>query len=329
MIQMKCGHPFCHSYANPYTNTNTQMPVVTVSTLGGGDIAIPFPDGMPITTGDLVCELATRVPNHRSTFLLCVNDSESPVEGHAPDADLTAVVVDTTRDITLLFQPYEAFATGAELNAAVGEWTAGGDRQAVVSKRYGHRIGWWDVSEVTDMTGMFRNATEFNGDISGWDTSSVTDMQGMFFSATVFNGDLSGWDTSKVTGMCSMFCSATVFNGDLSGWDVSRVTDMGSMFSSAVAFNGDVSGWDTSSVTDMSSMFLNAYAFDGDVSGWDTSNVTYMRSMFHYTTTFNGDVSGWDTSRVTDMLHMFSGATAFTGDVSRWDTSRVAYHQRM
>jgi hypothetical protein len=122
------------------------------STLGGGDIAIPFPDGIPLTTGDLVRELATRVPNHRSTFLLCVNDAESPVKGHAADADLTAVV-DTTKDVTLLFQPHEAFATGAELKAAVCEWLAGGEQKTVVSERYGRRIGSWDVSKVTDMGG--------------------------------------------------------------------------------------------------------------------------------------------------------------------------------
>jgi hypothetical protein len=87
------------------------MQVVTVSTLGGGDIVIPFLDGIPITTGDLIRELATRVPNHRSTFLLCVNDAESPVEGHAPDADLATVVVDTTKYVTLLFETYEAFDT--------------------------------------------------------------------------------------------------------------------------------------------------------------------------------------------------------------------------
>jgi surface protein len=231
------------------------MPVVTVSTLGGGDIAIPFPYGIPLTTGDLVRELATRVPNHRSTFLLCVNDAESPVEGHAPDADLATVVVDTTKDVTLLFQPYEAFATGAELKAAVGEWLAGGERNSVVSERYGHRIGAWDVSEVTDMWELFRGASAFNDDISGWDTSSVTDMCFMFNGALAFNGDVSGWDTSRVTNMYYMFQGATAFNGDVSGWDTSSVTDMRCMFREARAFNGDVSGWDTSSVTDMRQMF--------------------------------------------------------------------------
>ena len=40
-----------------------------------------------------------------------------------------------------------------------------------------------DLSLVTSMEEMFRNARIFNGDISGWDTSSVTDMSSMFEGA--------------------------------------------------------------------------------------------------------------------------------------------------
>jgi surface protein len=314
-------HFIAHTPTRSHKHTNTQMPVVAVSTLGGGgDIVIPFPDNIPITAGDLVRELATRVPNHRSTFLLCVNDAESPVEGHAEDADLATVVVDTTRDVTLLFETYEAFATGAELKAAVGEWLAGGERKTAVSKRYGHRIGAWDVSNVTDMCKMFSD-TEFNDDLSGWDVSNVTDMRDMFFRASAFSGDVSGWDTSSVTDMGFMFHNAHEFAGDVSGWNTSSVTNMCVMFGGSWAFDSDVSGWDTSSVTDMGSMFEQAHAFNSDVSGWDTSNVTNMCCMFNGATAFAGDVSGWDTSSVTTMRAMFDGAAAFTGDVSGWDVS--------
>ena len=43
-----------------------------------------------------------------------------------------------------------------------------------------------DLSQVTSMEEMFRDARIFNGDISGWDTTSVTDMSGMSFRVQRF-----------------------------------------------------------------------------------------------------------------------------------------------
>jgi surface protein len=295
------------------------MVLVTISTLGGEDIRFPFPEGS-LTTGDIVRELVTRVPNHRTTFLLFVNDSESPVKCDAASANLTERV-DTTKDITLLYRSYKAFDTTAELKAAVRDWAVGGDPKEVASERYGHLIGAWDTSNVTDMCEMFypdirlaRNSAKgsrentglqrFNDDVSGWDVSNVTSMRDMFRGASAFNGDVRRWDTSSVTDMNSMFKSAWEFNGDVSGWDVSNVTSMRYMFSGASAFNGDVSRWDTSRVTDMNNMFESACRFSGDVSGWDVSNVTGMGYMFFGTSAFNGDLSGWDTSAVTYNDHM-------------------------
>ncbi len=44
-----------------------------------------------------------------------------------------------------------------------------------------------DLSGVTDMSNMFRQARAFNGDIGGWDTSKVTNMSGIFQDANAFN----------------------------------------------------------------------------------------------------------------------------------------------
>jgi len=46
-------------------------------------------------------------------------------------------------------------------------------------KKYGH-ISNWDTSNVTDMSEMFNEASNFNQDISNWDTSNVTNMSDMF-----------------------------------------------------------------------------------------------------------------------------------------------------
>jgi surface protein len=61
---------------------------------------------------------------------------------------------------------------------------------------------------VTDMSGMFQQATEFNQDILLWNTENVTDMSSMFQQASKFN-QLLLWNTEKVTNASSMFENAT------------------------------------------------------------------------------------------------------------------------
>jgi surface protein len=181
----------------------------------------------------------------------------------------------------------------------------------------------WDVRNVTDMSGMFESAYAFNGDLSRWDVRNVTNMSRIFYFSGDFNGDLSRWDVRNVTSMDFMFYFAYAFKGDLSRWDVRNVTNMSRMFASAYDFNGDLSRWDVRNVTDMRDMFKSAEAFNGDLRRWDVSNVTNMRDMFAYAYAFNGDLSRWDVRNVTDMRDMFAHTRAFNGDLSRWDVRNV------
>ena len=75
------------------------------------------------------------------------------------------------------------------------------------------------MSNVTDMHGMFNEASKFNQPLNNWDTSKVTDMNHMFENARTFNQPLNNWDTSKVTNMAHMFVSAKAFDQDLSTWN--------------------------------------------------------------------------------------------------------------
>ena len=82
-----------------------------------------------------------------------------------------------------------------------------------------------DVSNITDVSKLFSNSKNFNGDISTWDVSNVTDMSYMFYGCKKFNQDISSWDVSKVTDMECMFAECKSFNQDISSWDVSKVKD--------------------------------------------------------------------------------------------------------
>ena len=87
-----------------------------------------------------------------------------------------------------------------------------------------------DVSDITDMSNLFKNLDPYKIDISEWDVSNVKDMNNMFYYCHRFNCDLSNWDVSNVKNMGYMFYYCKNFNADLSKWDVSNVTNMESMF---------------------------------------------------------------------------------------------------
>ena len=143
--------------------------------------------------------------------------------------------------------------------------------QTKATQIYGD-IGSWNVSNVTDMSGMFEDATAFNQPIGDWDVGNVTDMSGMFLGADAFNQPIGNWDVGNVTNMYVMFYQATSFNQPIGNWDVSRVTDMSEMFEDATSFNQPIGDWDTRNVTNMSDMFTGATSFNRANAPWASEN---------------------------------------------------------
>ncbi|WP_157417828.1 BspA family leucine-rich repeat surface protein [Aequorivita capsosiphonis] len=180
-----------------------------------------------------------------------------------------------------------------------------------------------DLSQVTDMWGMFNGASSFNGEIENWDVSDVTDMSYMFRGASIFNRDISNWDVSNVVYMPYMFYEASLFNQEIGAWNVGNVLFTNGMFHKAFAFNGDIGNWDVSKVIHMGAMFDNAISFNQDIGNWDVSNVIYLGGMFGGATSFNKSIGNWDVSNVNNMSGMFSNASAFNQNIENWNVSNV------
>ncbi|MHA7830749.1 MAG: BspA family leucine-rich repeat surface protein [Flagellimonas sp.] len=180
-----------------------------------------------------------------------------------------------------------------------------------------------DLSQITSLWNMFRSASKFSGaDLNQWDVSTVTNMTGMFNGTDSNLLVVSQWNVENVVQMGIMFRKSE-FNDDLSNWNVSNVEDMGSMFAYAPNFNGNLSAWDVSNVTDMSGMFSLASTFNQDLSAWNVGNVIFMEGMFHQATSFNQDISNWQVQNVTNMYLMFWGADSFNQNLGNWEISSL------
>ncbi len=164
-----------------------------------------------------------------------------------------------------------------------------------------------DLTNVEDLSYMFRGASSFNADLNGWNVSNVKYMNYMFAYAAEFNFDLDQWNVANVITMEAMFNFASKFNGNIENWKVGNVTNMYAMFSNASEFNRDISDWETGKVTNMFAMF--AYTpFDQDISGWDTAKVTVMNLMFLGAGNFDQNLGDWDIGSITGMVQMFNSA---------------------
>lgn len=191
-----------------------------------------------------------------------------------------------------------------------------------------------NITNVTNVSEAFRDATAFNGDISAWNVSSVTNMSRLFNGATIFNQDIGNWDVGNVLTMSRVFEGASLFNQDIGRWDVSNVLSTAVMFVGASNFNQDIGGWDVSGVTDMNTMFGSAVNFNQDIGRWNVSSVTNMNQMFYGATAFNQDISfkaglgipsgdAWNTSNVTGMVVMFYNAASFNQNIGNWNVANV------
>ena len=63
-----------------------------------------------------------------------------------------------------------------ELKDAINLWCI---NEKLALETYGH-ISEWNTSKITDMSKLFQEKYNFDGDLSNWDVSNVTNINSMF-----------------------------------------------------------------------------------------------------------------------------------------------------
>lgn len=187
----------------------------------------------------------------------------------------------------------------------------------------------WDMSHCTSTSEMFHGVKTFRTDISKWDVSGVTDFSGMFDAGTstgitVLHDNLTNWNVSSGRNFSRMFKGQSAMTlGSMNTWDVSKSNNFSEMFSGCSKFNGDISKWNVSSGISFASMFQKAGEFNQNLSSWNTANVTDMSNMFNGAGKFNQPIGSWNVAKVLTMESMFAGATLFAQDISQWKVTSI------
>ena len=177
----------------------------------------------------------------------------------------------------------------------------------------GENVNWGLWQQVIDnsdknLTSMFKNALNFNGDISGWDTSNVENMSSMFYDALEgsmsFTQDISGWDVSAVTSFDYMFYGNSVsINYSLENWVIRSNASMVSAFRYASAWGSSgthnvdtVVGWAVreynSRTRNVNVNLATAFYSFGDLQ-WNGRKSTHSTSENSYTRHFSNWPRAW------------------------------------
>jgi surface protein len=201
------------------------------------------------------------------------------------------------------------------------------ENKKLTQKDHKYLINNWNVSEVTNMTGIFKYCYEFDEPLNGWNVSKVKNMSYMFFDCSKFDQPLNEWNVSNVEKMEAMFAGCSKFDQPLNDWDVSEVTDMTSMFENCSSFNQPLNDWtinvNVEAEVMLNFMFVGCSIFNQPLNKWNVSKVKSMYKMFSDCEIFNQPLNDWDVSEVTDMAFMFENCRNFNQPLNDWNVSKV------
>lgn len=152
----------------------------------------------------------------------------------------------------------------------------------------------WDVSNIKDMSNLFKDIPNFNEYIGNWNVSNVKNMSHMFYGCRLFNQDIGKWNVENVTNMEYMFYGCERFNQSINGWIVYNVNNMSHMFNRCKSFNKKLNWWNVRRLTNADSMFKGCHMFNQYLGNWYLTSIRNVNSMFEDCKSFNKELP-WKT----------------------------------
>jgi len=181
----------------------------------------------------------------------------------------------------------------------------------------------FNSTNVTNMSGMFKDTKARSINLTSLNTSKVTNMISMFEGSNAISLNLNSFNTTNVVSMISMFQNSKATSLSLTRFNTKNVKDMTNMFSGSAATSINVSSFNTSNVRGMGWMFQSSKATTLNLNNFNTSNVSNMQSMFESSSATTINISNFNTSKITNMSAMFHNVKATTLDLSSFDTRNV------
>jgi surface protein len=195
----------------------------------------------------------------------------------------------------------------------------------------------WNVSASTTFVNAFRGVTLQEPLVLPWQMTVVTDIGSMFRDATIPSIDFtgltmnpagcvgttafSGLDADIIMGGAQFALTAYNFENcttsvhlDMSGCTASLITSLNSSWSGCANLPSiDFTGWGAANLTQLSGTFSGCSSLTTitGIDAFNTTTVTTMANMFNGCAVLTGiDFSGWDVVAVTNMTDIFNGCAA-------------------